>query len=492
MVKRSQDNFEKEHLFSKLHGISWMFSVSCVLGSFISIEPLPIDYNDFELLSVQGSRRFNRLSAAARAGHTIAPVDMRYLRKGLPTRGDSGGDSARGRVVSFLRGIYESIAETLPDVRDDSFDGDTGLEAFQAQLPQSQPDPYCKALETQARLQIKPSTRGIRKRRMGLDLNTTRRPEEGFEKRWLPPGCIKDYYEQFLVADKNFAGGSDCSTKPVAFSTFWRTWYQDFGEIMVFRPVSSHAVCGTCVRHKLLIKGMAGHLRARQAQIEFFSAHLQSQYNDRLCYWDLRAQSRLRSRGEVLVILDGMDQNKFLYPRSDHFKSKDLASFARPKAHCTGAIIHGWAIVFAISPADLRKDANSSIELLAFCLQLLSKKIDLTKVILSIQSDNTSREVKNNIVLRWVASLVCHGCSVVILEFFSFLLCGNVFHCSFSTLKRNFNIDSKVSIIMPISIQSISAHHLLSLLHEVLLGVPGYVNYVPGTPMKMWISYLGA
>ena len=341
---------------------------------------------------------------------------MRYLRKGLQTRGDCGGDSARGRVASFLRGIYESVAETLPDVRDEGFDGDPGLEAFQASLPQSQPDPYCKALEPQARLQIKPSTRGIRKRRMGLDLNTTRRPEMGFEKKWLPPGCIKDYYEQFLIAEKTFACGSD-DRKPVAFSTFWRVWYQDFGEIMVFRPVSSHAVCGTCVRHKMLIKGMAGHLRARQAQIELFSAHLQSQYNDRLAYWDLRAQSRLRSRGDILIIIDGMDQNKFLYPRSDYFKSKELASFVRPKAHCTGAIIHGWAVVFAIAPADLRKDANSSIELLAYCLQLISKQVDLTRVTISIQSDNTSREVKNNIVLRWVASLVCHGCSLVAVEF---------------------------------------------------------------------------
>ena len=83
----------------------------------------------------------------------------------------------------------------------------------------------------------------------------------------------------------------------------------------------------------------------------------------------------------------------------------------------TGAIIHGRGIVFAISPADMRKDANSSIELLAFCLQLLSKELDLSKVTFHIQSDNTSREVKNNIVLRWLGAMVCHGTLVQLCMF---------------------------------------------------------------------------
>ena len=67
-----------------------------------------------------GSSRFGRLIGAVRKGQNVPPVDMRYLRKGVPTRGNRGGDDCRGRVVSFLRGIYESVAETLPDgVRDE-------------------------------------------------------------------------------------------------------------------------------------------------------------------------------------------------------------------------------------------------------------------------------------------------------------------------------------------------------------------------------------
>lgn len=431
---------------------------------------------------VWGSRRFGRLSAAARAGQVVAPADMRYLKKGLPTKGDDGAESSRGRVVTFLRQVYESVAETLPDVRDETYDGPTAGD-FTVNLPEAEQDPYVRAMSgtmDQERLKLKRNSRGVRTQRMGLSINTERRPENGLEKRWLPPGFMKDYYEQFLATEKML---NIDSHRQVAFSTFWRVWYQDFGEILQFRPTSSHAICATCVRHKLIIKSMSSHLRARQAQVELFAAHLRSQYSDRITYWDLRAQSRLRNHTDVLVILDGMDQAKFQYPRSDLWKSKDLQGLQRPKAHVTGAIIHGRGIVFAISPADMRKDANSSIELLAFCLQLLSKELDLSKVTFHIQSDNTSREVKNNIVLRWLGAMVCHGTLVQLCMFWltcpgsgSFMLKSFVFR----DLKK------------PRKSCDLFECLIVSLLLQASLGVPGCETFAPGTPMRMWTNFLDA
>lgn len=46
---------------------------------------------------------------------------MRYLR-GLPSKGEKSEDQSCERVASFLQQVYESVAETLPDVRDDTFD----------------------------------------------------------------------------------------------------------------------------------------------------------------------------------------------------------------------------------------------------------------------------------------------------------------------------------------------------------------------------------
>jgi len=330
--------------------------------------------------------------AAARNGDIVAPLDTRYLQKGIPKKGEKSTDSSRQRIVTFLRGIYESIAETLPDIRDDTWDGvDTSSTNFE--LPELV-DPYSEVLGRKVK---KP-----RKRKFSLQLNQERRDVDIFEERFLPPGSMKEYHEQMRATEL-----LSQDEKPVAFSTFWRVWTEDF-PFLRFRPTSSHAACGTCIRHKLLIRSFNGHLKARRLQVECYSAHLKAQYCDRLQYWELRGTSRLRSGFDVLLILDGMDQAKFSYPRSELFKSKDLQGMPRARAHICGVVVHGRFILFTISPSTVAKDANSCIEITAHCLHLLSKEMPLNRLTLHIQSDNTSREVKNNHYLRFLASLVSH------------------------------------------------------------------------------------
>ena len=154
---------------------------------------------------------------------------------------------------------------------------------------------------------------------------------------------------------------------------------------------------------------MCGHLLARKQQVQAYAAHLRAQYQDRLTYWDIRGVSRDRTPFEVCAIIDGMDQGKFAYPRSDLFRSKDLSGMNRPRAHIAASILHGRMVVFTVSPADLPKDANASIETTAHCIHLLSQMVPVSRMVLSIQSDNTPREVKNNHYLRWLCSLVSHG-----------------------------------------------------------------------------------
>lgn len=229
--------------------------------------------------------------------------------------------------------------------------------------------------------------------------------------------------------------------KPVAFSTFWRIWNQEY-PFLKFRPTSSHAQCGTCMRHKMLIRGLTGHMKARQEQINQYISHLQSQYRDRICYWELRGKSRLKTN-DILIILDGMDQQKFSYPRSPSFLSKELQGLNRPRAHISGVICHGRFVLFTVSPANVPKDANSCIETTAHCLQILSQETDLSKITLHVQSDNTSREVKNNHYLRWLGSLVTHRLSsnwhcfcFFLTGFPMMMLCGYVHVFSIECLNR--------------------------------------------------------
>ena len=142
--------------------------------------------------------------------------------KGIPKTGRCGNDS-RSQIVSFLSGIYESIAETLPDVRDEAFDPDDVAEAVvSVEVPELM-DPYVKAMESQPKTEKKP-----RKRKFSVTLNTSRKELFDGQERWLPPGHIRDYYEQFKA-------GMGEDQKVPAFSTFWRVWLQGY-PFMKFRP----------------------------------------------------------------------------------------------------------------------------------------------------------------------------------------------------------------------------------------------------------------
>ncbi len=335
-----------------------------------------------------------RFIRAAREGNIVPPADMRYL-KGVREPGRKRTDTSRDRIISFLKGIYDSVAETLPDVKDEACDFDA--ESLVVEMPELA-DPYAKALNTPTVVPLAKKKQKIRRNRMSINLEPSRK--HAHEERWLPPGHMRDYWEQMKYANAN--------GPPVAFSTFWRVWHSEF-PFMRFRPTSSHAQCGVCLKHKLLIKSFSGHIRARSQQVELYARHLRAQYEDRLKYYELRGSSRTRTPFECTIILDGMDQGKFMYPRHPLFASKDLSTFVRPRAHIAAGLCHGRCLVFTISSADVRKDANASIETTAFCLTLISKQTDLRQMTVNVQADNTTREVKNNPYLRWLASLVSHG-----------------------------------------------------------------------------------
>ena len=175
---------------------------------------------------------------------------------------------------------------------------------------------------------------------------------------------------------------------------------------MSFRPLSSHAVCTQCLRHKALIQGLSGHLRARKSQQTLYGAHLRAQFLDRAQYWANRARSRMRA-DEVCCIADGMDQAKFAVPRHGNLKSKQLDGFQRPRLHVAALIMHGHHILVSVSEPNLRKDANTSLELVGHSLsKLQATGWDLTRTTYRLQFDNTTRELKNNVTLRFFSSLI--------------------------------------------------------------------------------------
>lgn len=318
----------------------------------------------------------------------MPPADLRYLRA-HHARAEHG-EGASARVMSFLQSVYDSVAETLPDCRDD------GVEVRLTHTEEEK-DPYAAALGVVEKIKAQPHAQKLRMCWKSARRNPDRRH---LEVRHLPPGRMKEYYEQMVATHPE---------DKVAFSTFWYVWHAEFSHLK-FRGTSSHSMCSVCVRHKAMLRELSGHLRARAEQQRLYVAHLKSQYEDRLVYYSLRGSSRLRSPFQVTLIIDGMDQAKFCYPRAGElFRSKDLCGMQRPRAHITGIIVHGHMLLFSVSEANVPKSSTTMIELLSHCLHLLSKKLDLTRIQLQIQSDNTCREVKNNPVVRWLSSLTSHG-----------------------------------------------------------------------------------
>lgn len=137
------------------------------------------------------------------------PVDLRYLKKPRAEVANS-----RSSVISFLTEVYTSIAETLPDFRDDAFDVDTSLSADNQIYMEV--DPYTDldaVVAKQEEHKHKPKNT-----MRSCEINSDRVADPGgpCEERWLPPGQMKDFWELYKQKHR-------LSSEPVAsFATFWR------------------------------------------------------------------------------------------------------------------------------------------------------------------------------------------------------------------------------------------------------------------------------
>ena len=104
--------------------------------------------------------------------------------------------------------------------------------------------------------------------------------------------------------------------------------------------------------YKLRLRGQSQHTAC---QIELLSEHRLDQYKDRRFYWGIRAEAAL-SPLVITLIIDGMDQSKFCYPRSEFvFKSKLLEGMQRPRLHVNALIAHHKFVMVAVSRADFPK-----------------------------------------------------------------------------------------------------------------------------------------
>ena len=139
-------------------------------------------------------------------------MDLRYLKRPKAMIGVSESSEVRGDIVSFLEYIYSSVAETLPDYKDELLEGnsvDVGCIE----------DPYAAEFgrradaEAPAPAPVRVRKSKPRKLKRQVQLNLDRTSEQ-FEERFLPPGSMKEYFDQYVL-QSNLA-------KPASFPSFWR------------------------------------------------------------------------------------------------------------------------------------------------------------------------------------------------------------------------------------------------------------------------------
>ena len=323
-----------------------------------------------KLLSV-GSGRLETMLAAARDGAEEAPYDLRYLHRGC----NAELSQKRALVHQYLTQLYNEVAEPMPD----------GMNS--------------------------------RKRPRHGELRQDPKDLDRSAIKHLPPGTFAEYHSQFEACHP----GVKVSSK-----LFCAEWQAGFLEKLRVRKATHHTKCAQCIAHRLIIKQVGHCPPACRAQREEYDKHLKRQYMDRRTYWDVRAQSRLdpsRAAGggrrafDVCCILDSMDQAKHSWPRSTTMLSKTFGSFPRPRLTSTTVIVHGHAVVTALSDHLTSSNSSRLVEVLAHALTELSKtKLDVRSAHLHIQGDNCSKELKNNTLVRagamWTALRKVSGVSL--------------------------------------------------------------------------------
>ena len=97
-----------------------------------------------------------------------------------------------------------------------------------------------------------------------------------------------------------------------------------------------------------------------------------------------------------------MDQAKFRVPRQTT-KTHAFEKLVRPALHVQGAWCEGFGSHFAVADADMKKDTNNNIEVLARLLEHLYVQWEGLPLCIAIIQDNTSRKCKIPLIIKWAS-----------------------------------------------------------------------------------------
>ena len=396
---------------------SWTTEILQLLGPLIRPPGTFCSITPFAFVGSANYLVWDRTAVSSFERLEFQELHGRLREAGLPHKYGKGAQShKREKIHDFLMECYIKHAEPMPEVHTN---------------PGTR-----QQTDRPARFRVRKGKRPRRffKRDEKLD------GEAAQNLRLLPPGSYSDYHRPLCqVSLKLFTRATlTCHSKPfccicfvwrfilklillqslIAFEIIWQNvnqvWEEGFRTKLQIRPVSSHSKCATCTRHKLVLRRLSEDTEARKAQTATWATHMERQFADRRVYWDSRSMSRLGQTPSgdktLTIIVDSMDHSKWSIPRSAILSDKTFSNFVRPHMDCTGLICHGHMVMIAFAEPHIIKGANWTVELLMYALRRLTESgLDLRQYEVILQSDNATRECKNNSCLRALSYLTSRG-----------------------------------------------------------------------------------
>lgn len=247
--------------------------------------------------------------------------------------------------------------------------------------------------------------------------------------RFLPPGKRVELFWEYAAwcQSQGMPQGS--------LNTFLRV-LRSVKDKLRIRKAGSHATCTVCAELKRDIRA-AKSPTCRQKCLQAYTSHIMAQWLDRQVYYhamDLSLSLRealhagqllmnmALSISQMCVIVDGIDQAKFRLPRKLE-RCHALDRLLRPALHVQGIWAHGFGYQLAVADADMKKDTNNNVEVIARMLSDIHDQHGGLPKGLLIQQDNTCRECKNQHIVKWAAKMV--GLKVFQSVVLSYLVTGH-------------------------------------------------------------------
>ena len=155
-----------------------------VLFSLLNVPP-KLSFLTAQVKSPTLSRKPEIPQVAERSARRPSQASIRFALFGKTKFGRDDIPEVVTEVITFLEQIYTSVAENLPDVRDESWDGAS---------TNGREDPYSLRLDTLYPQPTLPAERitKSKKHQRGVQICPGRSVADGCEERFLPAGTMKD------------------------------------------------------------------------------------------------------------------------------------------------------------------------------------------------------------------------------------------------------------------------------------------------------------